>query len=45
LPDDPIEAGYGMFKSEQSIIEILKEGREEDQKREKKLLSLGTGKK
>lgn len=44
LPDDTIEAGYGMFKSEQSVIEILKEGREEDSKREKKLLSLGKSK-
>ncbi|RKY51934.1 MAG: AbrB/MazE/SpoVT family DNA-binding domain-containing protein [Candidatus Neomarinimicrobiota bacterium] len=42
LPDDTIEAGYGMFKSKQSVMEILKEGREEDKKREEELLSLGT---
>lgn len=39
--DYSIEAGHGMLKSEKSVLETLKEGRKEDLKREKLLLSFG----
>jgi AbrB family looped-hinge helix DNA binding protein len=40
IPDDPIEAGCGMFKIKKPVREILRESREADRRREKKLDSI-----
>lgn len=41
IPDDPIEAGCGMFKPTESVKETLKQARAAEKEREQRLASLG----